>query len=164
MFVHPVPTPFAIIEVMRTLGLFSVIFAFLVAGMIADAAAPAARTEEELRQAEKAWAAAVTQRDFAALERILHDELIYAHSTGVIETKAQYTGRLRKGEQRYDRIEHERMTVRLHGNAAVVHAIVRMTGEADRKPFDNRLMMLHLWVRGPAGWQLAAHQTTQLKE
>lgn len=124
----------------------------------------AATAEEELRQAEKVWASAVTGRDFAALERILHDDLIYAHSTGVIETKTQYTGRLRTGAQRYDRIEHERMTVKLHGNAAVVHSIVRMTGEADKKPFDNRLMMIHLWVRGPAGWQLAAHQTTELKK
>lgn len=131
---------------------------------LAAASVLAASPEDELQQAEKAWAAAVTGRDWAALDRLLHDELIYAHSTGVIETKAQYTGRLRTGAQRYDRIEHERMTVKLHGSAAVVHSIVRMTGEADRKPFDNRLMMMHLWVRGPAGWQLAAHQTTELKK
>ncbi len=133
--------------------------------MVLSLAAPAPMVtlaEEELRQAEKAWAAAVTQRDFATLDRILHDQLIYAHSTGVVETKTQYVGRLRTGAQRYDRIEHEGMTVKLHGDAAVVHAVVRMTGEADTKPFDNRLMMLHLWVRGSGGWRLAAHQTTEL--
>lgn len=132
--------------------------------LLAVASATAAPAEEELRQAEKAWATAVTQRDWTALERLLHDELIYAHSTGVIETKGQYVGRLRAGAQRYDRIEHERMTVKMHGSAAVVHSIVRMTGEADKRPFDNRLMMMHLWVRGPGGWQLAAHQTTELKK
>jgi len=121
-----------------------------------------AQSEDELRQAEKAWAAAVTQRDFNALERLLHDDLIYAHSTGVIETKQQYVGRLRTGAQRYDRIEHEKITVKLHGNAAVVHAFVRMTGEADKRPFDNRLMILHLWVRQGNQWRLAAHQSTQL--
>ncbi len=132
--------------------------------LLAVASAIAAPAEEELRQAEKAWTTAVTQRDWTALERLLHDELIYAHSTGVIETKGQYVGRLRAGAQRYDRIEHERMTVKMHGSAAVVHSIVRMTGEADKRPFDNRLMMMHLWVRSPGGWQLAAHQTTELKK
>ncbi|MGB9605661.1 MAG: nuclear transport factor 2 family protein [Bryobacteraceae bacterium] len=136
----------------------------LIVFLLAVVLAPCAVTsEDELRQAEKAWAAAVTGRDFAALDRLLHDELIYAHSTGVIEAKAQYTGRLRSGAQRYDRIEHEKMTVKLHGDAAVVHSIVRMTGEADKRPFDNRLMMIHFWVKQDGQWRLAAHQTTELK-
>jgi len=130
--------------------------------LLVVAAPAAAQSGDDLRQAEQAWANAVTQRDFSALERLLHDDLIYAHSTGLIETKNQYVGRLRTGAQRYDRIEHEKITVKLHGNAAVVHAIVRMTGEADKRPFDNRLMMLHLWVRQGNQWRLAAHQTTQL--
>jgi ketosteroid isomerase-like protein len=132
--------------------------------LLAWAALLPAQSEDELRQAERAWANAVTQRDFNALERLLHDDLIYAHSTGVIETKGQYVGRLRTGAQRYDRIEHEKITVKLHGAAAVVHAIVHMTGEADKRPFDNRLMMLHLWVRQGGQWRLAAHQTTELKK
>lgn len=122
----------------------------------------AAVSEDELRQAEKAWATAVTKKDYAALERILHDELIYAHSTGVIETKTQYVNRLRTGAQKYDSIEHEKITVKLHGDAAVTHSIVRMKGLSDKRPFDDRLMMIHLWVKRGGQWRLAAHQTTKL--
>jgi len=123
----------------------------------------AAAAEEEIRQAEKAWAAAVMRRDAAALERILDDALIYAHSTGAVETKAQYLGRLSSGAQRYDLIEHQKLTVKLHGDSAVAHAQVRMKGQADQRAFDNRLMMLHLWVKRGGQWRLAAHQTTELK-
>ena len=53
-------------------------------------AASAAGTEDAIKGAEKGWAAAVTAKDFAALGKILDRNLIYAHSTGVIETKDEY--------------------------------------------------------------------------
>ncbi len=135
----------------------------LLAALLAAALAlPAMASEEELRKAEKDWAAAVVAADFNALGRILADRLIYAHSTGVVEDKAEYLAKLRTGAQKYAGIDHQAMTVRLYGNTAVVHATVRMTGATKGEPFDNRLMMLHLWVKQDGRWQLAAHQTTRL--
>ena len=119
--------------------------------------------EDEIRKAEKAWAAAVVAGDQAALDHILAGQLIYAHSTGVIESKSDYTGRLRAGKLKYDAIDHEKLEVRMYGSAAVAHAHVRMRGRSDARPFNDRLMMLHLWVRQHGRWQLAAHQTTTLK-
>jgi ketosteroid isomerase-like protein len=118
--------------------------------------------EQEIRKAEKSWVAAVTARDYTALERILQDKLIYAHSTGAIESKSDYIGRLRSGVQRYDAIEYQNTTVRSHGDAAVAHSIVRMKGESNGRPFNNKLMMIHLWVKQGGQWQLAAHQTTEV--
>ena len=125
--------------------------------------ANAATIEDEIRELEKEWAAKVVAGDHAALDRLLADGLIYAHSTGVIETKGEYMARLRRGAQKYTRIEHESITVKIYGDAAVAHAKVRMTGLSDTRPFDDRLMMMHLWVRQAGKWQLAAHQTTKLQ-
>jgi len=94
---------------------------------------------------------------------MLADQLIYAHSTGVIETKSEYMARLRRGTQKYDRIEHQNLTVKTYGDAAVAHSKVRMTGTSDTRAFDDRLMMMHLWVKQGGRWQLAAHQTTKLQ-
>ena len=124
----------------------------------------AAHHEGPVVAAEKAWAAAVEKQDFAKLDAVLHDDLIYAHSTGVIETKGEYLGKLRKGTARYDGIEHHKTTVREHGDSAVAHSIVRMHGENSSGPFDNRLMMIHVWVKDGGAWRLAAHQTTRLTE
>jgi len=121
-----------------------------------------ASSEDEIRKAEKGWAAAVTTADYATLEQVLGDQLIYAHSTGVVESKSEYLSRLRKGAQKYDAIEHHGMTVKTYGDAAVVHAKVRMAGKSDGRPFNDRLMMLHLWIKQGGKWQLAAHQTTAL--
>jgi len=120
--------------------------------------------ESDIVAREKAWAAAVTAQDFDALEGICHPELIYAHSTGAIETKADYMAKLRQGTARYDAIDHHKTTVRMHGKSAVAHSIVTMRGENAAGPFNNKLMMIHFWVKDGKSWRLAAHQTTMLEE
>jgi ketosteroid isomerase-like protein len=130
--------------------------------LLALAASAAAPGEEELRQAEKAWAAAVQKNDLATLERVLGERLIYNHSTGVVEDKQQYLGRLRKGVAKYELIEHASMEVRAYGDAGVVSSQVRMKGRADQRLFDDRLIMLHVWLKQAGRWQLVAHQTTKL--
>ena len=130
--------------------------------LVLSAAISGAGPEDEIVSAEKGWAAAVVKRDAAALAKIYHDQLIYAHSTGVIETKGDYLGKLRKGTQRYDAIEHQKITVRVHGSAAVAHLMVHMKGQSGTRPFDDKLMAMHLWIKQDGRWQLAAHQTTKL--
>jgi ketosteroid isomerase-like protein len=144
---------------MRTIIRFTV--PLLIAGLLAPAAV-AAGPDEAIGNIEKQWAAAVVARDLVALERFLSDSLIYAHSTGVVETKSEYLGKLRGGTQKYAAIDYESVTVKIHGDAAVAHARVRMRGTNAQGPFDNRLMMLHLWVKEGGRWRLAAHQTTKL--
>ena len=122
-----------------------------------------APTEDELRKTEKAWAAAVLGGDFSYLERILTNGLIYAHSSGVVDTKSSYLAKLRSGRQKYTAIRHETVAVRLYPDAAVTHSTIRMTGTNPNGPFDDHLIMLHLWVRQDGLWRLAAHQTTKLE-
>jgi ketosteroid isomerase-like protein len=130
--------------------------------LLLAAATLAASAEDEVRAAEKAWADAVKVRDFAALERIYTDQLVYAHATGAIENKSEYLGRLRSGAQRYDGVDQESVTIRTYGNSAVAHSKMRMRGTSNGSPFDDHVMMLHLWVKRDGRWQLAAHQTTKL--
>lgn len=118
--------------------------------------------EAEVAQAEADWAKAVVGQDFKALEQIYDNGLIYAHSTGSIDTKEQYLANLKTGKQKYDAIEFQKSTIRVHGDAAVSHNIVVMKGTNPAGPFDNRLMMIHTWVKSGGEWRLAAHQTTEI--
>ncbi len=127
---------------------------------LAFAAGPA----DDIIAAEKAWAKAVTTLDYATLEKILSPDLIYAHSTGVIESKTQYLGKLKAGTQKYDVIDHQKTTVKPYGDAAAAHSIMVIQGTNATGPFDHKLMMLHLWVKQDGHWQLAAHQTTRLTQ
>ena len=131
----------------------------LVLSLAAIAASP---EEQQIMDAEKAWASAVLAKDIAKLDAMLMPDLIYAHSTGIIEDKAKYVGNLKSGTQRYAGIEPETSTVRMHGNAALTHTIVRMHGVNAAGPFDNRVMMIHMWVKSGGKWKLAGHQTTKM--
>ena len=121
----------------------------------------ASAADDDLRAAEKSWGAALVARDAVALEKIYTAELIYAHSTGKVENKAQYLERLKGGKQRYDAVTHESMQISRYGDAAVTHSIARMTGRNDSGAFDDHLMIIHMWVKQGGGWRLAAHQTTK---
>jgi ketosteroid isomerase-like protein len=138
------------------------IYLILVLALAASTYAFGTSPEDEILAAEKGWAKAVIARDFVSLEKIYHDGLIYAHSTGTIETKAEYMAKLRSGRQKYTAIEHHKTTIRTQGDGAVAHSIVTMKGTNPAGPFDNKLMMIHTWFKGNGGWQLAAHQTTQI--
>ena len=130
--------------------------AFALVATAADA------NERAIQDAEKGWAKAVAARDFTALEAMLADTLIYAHSTGNVESKQVYLGNMKSGTQKYDSIVHESTKVVTYGNTVVAHSNVRMKGTNAQGPFDNHLMMMHLWVKQGGKWQLAAHQTTRL--
>ncbi len=131
----------------------------LLAGSLTALAADA---KDEILAAEKNWAKAVVALDFAELDKIYHPDLIYAHSTGIIQTKAEYMAKLKSGDQKYTDIIHHKTEVRTFGDAAVAHSIVTMKGSTKGVPFDNRLMLLHTWIKDGGRWRIAAHQTTEL--
>ncbi len=122
----------------------------------------AAATADEVTRAEKAWATAVTKGDLAALDRLLADGLIYTHSSGVIEDKSAYLGKLKAGTLKYESIEHEGVVVKAYGESAVLHCKARMKGVSDGQPFNTYAVMTHVWVRQGGVWRLAAHQSTRL--
>ena len=119
--------------------------------------------ETEIRAAEKQWAAAIVAKDGATLEKLLGDGLIYAHSTGIIDSKKTYIAKVTSGKQLYEGAGHQDLTVKLYGTTAIVHAHIRMWGVNQNGKFDDQLMVLHAWLKTAAGWQLVAHQTTKLK-
>lgn len=122
-------------------------------------AQPNASTFENL---DKAWSKAILARDAAALEKLLDKDLIYAHSTGIVDTKAEYIEKIRSGRQVYKTFEQKNVSVRVRGDSAVTHSWARITGVNQAGNFDDKLMILHTWVKSPGGWQLVAHQTTRV--
>jgi ketosteroid isomerase-like protein len=125
--------------------------------------APAFAQDDAIRAVEQKWAAAIKAKDGAALEKLLGDQLIYAHSTGIIDTKQQYIAKVTSGKQRYEGVDHKDMTIRLYGDTAIMHAHMHMWGVNQAGKFDDHLMTLHTWVKRNGAWQLVAHQTTKLK-
>ena len=117
---------------------------------------------DEVKQAEQKWIAAVKSKDAAAMEAILAKELVYTHSTGLVEDKNQYIAAVTSGNQKYDSIDYEAPAIQTYGSTAVLATTAVMTGSTKGQPFNNRLRLLHVWVKQSGKWSLVAHQTTRL--
>ena len=118
--------------------------------------------EAAIAKAEANWSKAVIKRDIAALNEIYTPDLIYAHSTGNLESREQYLERLKGGKQRYDTMTYEKTRTLVHGNSVVAHSIVRFTGQNDVGAFNDHLMLMHVWIKSGKTWRLVAHQTTRI--
>ena len=135
----------------------------LLPGLLAAAACMAvASPDDEIKAADKAWAAAVKSKDLAALDKMFLPGLVYAHATGPIESKEVYINRLKEGKQRYDSVTIESTRVFPYGDSALSHSIVRVTGINSAGPFNDHVMMMHMWVKQGGMWRLAGHQTTKV--
>jgi ketosteroid isomerase-like protein len=107
---------------------------------------------------------AMLDADLDALDRLCADELSYAHSSGVRDTKAEYFAKVRSGYYRYLAVEHPVERVEVLGDTAIV--VGRMTADlvvdGVRKTIDN--LALAVWTRTGDGWRLLAYAPTRLPD
>jgi hypothetical protein len=100
--------------------------------------------------------------DLPTLERLFHERLSYAHSSGVRDTKAEYLAKIENGYYVYSRIDHPVERVDVLGDSAVV--VGRMTADltvdGTAKTIDN--LALAVWTRADGEWQLIAYASTPL--
>src|SRR5690242_13232993 len=81
-------------------------------------------TADEALRAEDARYAAQTKSDFDGMQRLFGDDLVYVHSTAVVDSKASYIDRQRSGLH-YRVMKPSDVKVRVFGCVAVV------TGKGD---------------------------------
>ncbi|MBI4909762.1 MAG: nuclear transport factor 2 family protein [Acidobacteria bacterium] len=118
--------------------------------------------EQTLEEAEKAWATSITKRDFALMDKVLSPDLVYTHATGVVDSKQSYMADQKKGDRRYEAVTHMNMKAKQYGNAGVVTARMRMQGKNSSGPFDDTVLLTHVWIKQDGMWRLVAHQTTKI--
>ena len=118
----------------------------------ADLAAEIARLEDERY-------AAMLAKDVQTLERLLDDDLVYMHSSGVADGKASYIAGLRDGVWNYQKISRTEQTVKVSGDTALVfnRLAISIAVRGVPKELDNRA--LAVWVRRGGAWRLVALQS-----
>ncbi len=118
---------------------------------------------DDVAAAEQALYRAMIAQDFAALDALLADNLVYIHSTAVAEDKRGYLAGVRNGLYDYGAIKSRDVTIRHCGDVAIQTGIVTMSvaarGEAK---VPTTLLFTLVWKREPEGWRLWQRQATRI--
>jgi ketosteroid isomerase-like protein len=117
-------------------------------------------SEKEILALEDKRYAAMTGGDFDALEALLHDQLIYTHSSSVTDTKAIWLAAQRAGKTRYKSAAFTERKVRMLGDTALVTGKAQIEAEINGQPRTLKLVFLNAWTKTPQGWKFIAWQST----
>jgi len=121
------------------------------------------KSEQEVRNMIESYRTALLRRDIPALEKIWADDYVFVNASGEVLTKAQRLANVKSGGTTLESInEEENITVRVYQNSAVATSRVTIKGQYGGQPTSGQYRSTHVWVKGPAGWQLVSNQLTAL--
>jgi ketosteroid isomerase-like protein len=105
---------------------------------------------------------AMIDADLETMDRLCAEELSYAHSSGVRDTKQEYFEKVRSGYYDYHSIDHPVERVEVVGDTAIVagRMTADLTVQGTRKTIDH--LALAVWAKDGGEWRLLAYAPTAL--
>jgi ketosteroid isomerase-like protein len=122
------------------------------------------RPEQEIRELEAEFSAAVVHGDRAFYNRVLAADFTHTSHSGVFKTRAEWLAEPRSGPgtARYDALEVDDLEVRVYGDTAVVTGRTTPKGRTARgEPMTGRYRFLRVWARQQGQWRAVAFQGTR---
>jgi ketosteroid isomerase-like protein len=119
-------------------------------------------TEQDVLQAEDARYAAQTANDFAAMDRLFGDDLVYTHTSAVTDGKSSYTDSMRSGNVKYRVMQRSDVKVRTFGCVGII------TGQGDfdvtvkGQDISVALRFTSVWARRGDALQFVSWESTRI--
>ena len=126
---------------------------------------PPSALADEIKATEALRLHYLTTNDLDRLSPMLCERLVYTHSSGHRQNKAQFLESLRSGEMKYLAINHESMNIDIYGGTtAVVTGTTRLHVQSNKAGLhDVHLLYILIYVKEDGRWKVAAWQSTKLE-
>jgi ketosteroid isomerase-like protein len=124
---------------------------------LADAADEAA-----VDKAVEALRKALLEKDKARLEQLSADQLSYGHSSGKVQTKAEFVDGVVTSKAIVKSITFPELSIAVVGNAAIARHLYESEMETDGKPTNVEIGALQVWQKQDGNWKLLARQEFKL--
>ncbi len=116
-----------------------------------------------VQAADKARVAAMQSGDRAKLEGIFSDELRYAHSNGIVDTKGSFIDILSAGKTKYVGYDYEEQSFSFPApGIALMSGRAHVKAESEGKSMDAVLSFLAVWREEKGQWRFLAWQSCKL--
>ena len=119
-------------------------------------------TVDEALAAEDDRYEAQTANDFAAMDRLFGSELVYIHSSGVVDNKATYIDSMRSGTVRYRLMRRSGVTVRTFGCIAILSGLANFDVTVKGQDLSVELRFHTVWAKRDGGLQFVSWQATRV--
>lgn len=121
---------------------------------------------KEVTAADDARVTATLNVDKTALEKIFSDDLHYAHSTGVVDTKADFIEILTSGKNKYLKIDYLKRDFSFPASEiALMTGQVRIKSDSVTRGVNEfTLSYLAVWKKENDAWRFHAWQSARLPE
>jgi ketosteroid isomerase-like protein len=116
----------------------------------------------EIKKLEDHRFQAMINGDVDTLDKLLGDDLIYTHSTGQSDSRAEYLAQFKKGVFKYLKIERPIENIQVYGDTVVVTGQTKMDALVEGKPRVLNGRYTDVWIRSAKGWQMVAWQSTPI--
>ena len=106
---------------------------------------------------------AMLAHDIAGLDALLAAECRYVHSTGVVESKAEFLAGVRDGLYEYERVQPNAPQITVDGALAVLFDVIDFRGGPRGVAHPPvQLITTLVWARGDDGWRLTHRHATRI--
>lgn len=127
------------------------------------ARAQAGDDAKAVADAVEALRVAIMKADKAKLADLAHDKLVYCHSSGKAETKAEYLAAYTSGKSTYKDLTLADHTITVAGDSAVArHTFAAEIDRGGGKVDKVKIGMTQVWVKQAGAWKLLARQGYKL--
>ncbi len=109
--------------------------------------------------------AAMARQDYATVEEILADDLVYVHSSAALDSKQSFVANMQSGNTVYLSAEPSGVEAKDLGDTVVLTGTARMHVSSAGTPMPAfRIRFIDVYARRGGKWQMTAWQSTRLPE
>ena len=105
---------------------------------------------------------AMMAADKAKLEALTADQLSYGHSSGKVETKAEFVAAIADKKTIFKSITLSNPSVAVVGNNAIARHVFAAEVEAGGQASSPKIGVMQVWVKDGGGWKLLARQAFRI--
>ena len=118
--------------------------------------------ESKIAQLVTEFNQAIVRTDTTALNNLVHNQLSYAHSSGLIQDKKAFIKAIIAGPNFFKSFDLRGQTVAIAGKNAIVRHIATAQAINNGNPVEIKFGNLMVWQKYRGSWKLLARQGYKL--
>ena len=118
---------------------------------------------QELRNLERRWQEALTQRDVTMLDRLMAEDYVLTTVSGEVVNKLRVLEEVKSSNATAE-VRNTDVAVRVYGDVAIVTGLVLISGRFNNQDVSTRSRYLKVYVKRQGQWRVVAAQATLIMQ